>query len=442
MTLGSALYGPASWLMGIERAVRKVGYTLQVATTIEGDPGGIASALASLLDQGVDGVVISEPIDEGVGLISVDVPVLVLGAPPTFTAPQVVTARVGAGRLARAATEHLLELGHATVHHLAGPQRWYSARDRLAGWREALRAHGADEPPVVEGDWSAASGYAAGRELAGDGTVTAVFAANDDMAIGLIRAQLEAGRRVPEDISVVGFDDIPVAAYVTPRSPPCGSRSTRSRGRASRCWYRSSRAGRRASTGGRPTGRARHPRLDGATTAPTDPGRGRRAIPMPTVARTVSPPAAKSHPPSPDQRRSVHLRRHVTRGPHRSSLTSLGSTRVRAKMESHWINRRPGFRCRHGHTSTQQSPSHRRKILYLREDHIVARLADHPRLPQRDPDSTCPGRTPAQEEDHHRLRPGALHTNHRKIRAGQPARILTTPYGSPRGSGPDVRARW
>jgi DNA-binding LacI/PurR family transcriptional regulator len=216
VTLGTALYGPASLLMGIERAVREVGYTLRVADTIEGDPGGIAGALASLLDQGVDGVVISEPIDEGVGLISVDVPVLVLGAPPTFAAPQVVTARVGAGLLARAATEHLLELGHATVHHLAGPQRWYSARDRLAGWREALRAHGADEPPVVEGDWSAASGYAAGRELAGDGTVTAVFAANDDMAIGLIRAQLEAGRRVPEDISVVGFDDIPVAAYVTP----------------------------------------------------------------------------------------------------------------------------------------------------------------------------------------------------------------------------------
>src|SRR3954462_15477662 len=123
VTLGSALYGPASWLRGLEgagpgsgdtlrggrqRAVREMGYTLGVAATIEGDPGGIAGALASLLDQGVDGVVISEPIDEGVGLISVDVPVLVLGAPPTFAAPQVVTARVGAGLLARAATEHLL----------------------------------------------------------------------------------------------------------------------------------------------------------------------------------------------------------------------------------------------------------------------------------------------------------------------------------------------
>jgi DNA-binding LacI/PurR family transcriptional regulator len=68
----------------------------------------------------------------------------------------------------------------------------------------------------VEGDWSASSGYAAGRELAADSKVTAVFAANDDMAIGLIRALVEAGRSVPDEVSVVGFDDIPVAAYVSP----------------------------------------------------------------------------------------------------------------------------------------------------------------------------------------------------------------------------------
>jgi DNA-binding LacI/PurR family transcriptional regulator len=186
---------------------------------MEGETAGIAGAVNSLLDQGVDGIVISEPIDEEDGTdrsAGVDVPVLVLGAPPPFAAPHVVTAGIVSGQMARAATEHLLELGHTTVHHLAGPQRWYSARDRLDGWRTALAAHGRAEPPVVEGDWSAASGYAAGRELVADPDVTAVFAANDDMAIGLIRALTEAGRRVPEDVSVVGFDDIPVAAYVTP----------------------------------------------------------------------------------------------------------------------------------------------------------------------------------------------------------------------------------
>jgi DNA-binding LacI/PurR family transcriptional regulator len=216
VTLGTALYGPASLLMGVERAVRDAGYALRVVNTVEGDPSGVAGAIESLIEQGVDGIVISEPIDEGAVTIRVDVPVLVLGAPLAFAAPQVVTVGVAADALARAATEHLLDLGHATVHHLAGPQRWHAARDRLNGWRAALRAHGRAEPPVVEGDWSASSGYAAGRALASGSDVTAVFAANDDMAIGLIRALLEAGRRVPDDVSVVGFDDIPVAAYVTP----------------------------------------------------------------------------------------------------------------------------------------------------------------------------------------------------------------------------------
>ncbi|MFG2940468.1 LacI family DNA-binding transcriptional regulator [Streptomyces sp. NPDC048282] len=217
VTLGTALYGPASLLMGVERVVRDTGYALRVVNTVEGDPAGLSGAVDSLLDQGVDGIVISEPIDEqGDASLRVDVPVLVMGAPPPVTAPTVLTAGGGADLMARTATEHLLNLGHVTVHHLAGPQRWYAARDRLEGWRAALTAEGREVPPVAEGDWSAASGYAAGRELAADDRVTAVFCANDDMAIGLIRALAEGGRRVPEDVSVVGFDDIPVAAYVTP----------------------------------------------------------------------------------------------------------------------------------------------------------------------------------------------------------------------------------
>ncbi|MFI6402352.1 LacI family DNA-binding transcriptional regulator [Streptomyces sp. NPDC050548] len=223
VTLGTALYGPASLLMGVERVVRDTGYALRVVNTMEGDPAGMAGAVDSLLDQGVDGIVISEPIeeegmpgDDGSAAPRLNVPILVLGAPSPVSAPLVLTAGDGADLMAHTATEHLLELGHMTVHHLAGPQRWYAARDRLDGWRAALTAHGRVVPPPVEGDWSAASGYLAGRRLAEDSGVTAVFAANDDMAIGLIRALTEAGLRVPEDVSVVGFDDIPVAAYVTP----------------------------------------------------------------------------------------------------------------------------------------------------------------------------------------------------------------------------------
>ncbi|MEU1477578.1 LacI family DNA-binding transcriptional regulator [Streptomyces sp. NPDC001668] len=216
VTLGTALYGPASLLIGVERAARDAGYALRVVNTLEGDPAGVAGAVDSLLDQGVDGIVVSEPIDEGSVSIRADVPVLVLGAPASFGGPRAVAAGVGAESLARTATEHLLDLGHVTVHHLAGPQRWFAARDRLHGWRAALAARDREQPAVIEGDWSASSGYTAGRELAAAGDVTAVFAANDDMAIGVIRALLEAGLRVPEDVSVVGFDDIPVSAYVTP----------------------------------------------------------------------------------------------------------------------------------------------------------------------------------------------------------------------------------
>jgi DNA-binding LacI/PurR family transcriptional regulator len=216
VSLGTALYGPASLLIGFERAARDTGYALRVVNTVEGDASGIAGAVESLLEQGVEGIIISEPIDEGELALTVDMPVLVIGAPAPFAAPRVVTVGAGVDMLARAATDHLLDLGHQTVHHLAGPQRWYAARDRLESWRTALADRGRDEPPVVSGDWSAASGYAAGRELARDPEVTAVFAANDDMAIGLIRALTEAGRRVPEDVSVIGYDDIPVAAYINP----------------------------------------------------------------------------------------------------------------------------------------------------------------------------------------------------------------------------------
>ncbi|WP_037680194.1 LacI family DNA-binding transcriptional regulator [Streptomyces griseus] len=216
VALGTAGYGTASLLVHIEHAVRDAGYALRIVNTPDGDPEEIADALESLLEQGVDGIVISEPIVQGKVRARLDVPVLFLGAPPAFTATRTVTVGVGARDLARAATDHLLDLGHTTVHHLAGPRRWYATKDRIEGWRAALAARGAPEPPLLNGDWSPDSGYAAGRELASDPSVTAVFAAGDEMAIGLIHALREAGRRVPEDVSVVGFDGNPVFAYVSP----------------------------------------------------------------------------------------------------------------------------------------------------------------------------------------------------------------------------------
>ncbi len=116
----------------------------------------------------------------------------------------------------RAAVRHLLGLGHRTVWHLAGPEDSFAAQRRTDAWRAALTEAGRELPPLVRGDWSAESGYRAGLELAAREDCTAVFAANDQMALGLLRALHEHGRRVPEDVSVVGFDDIPEASSFLP----------------------------------------------------------------------------------------------------------------------------------------------------------------------------------------------------------------------------------
>jgi DNA-binding LacI/PurR family transcriptional regulator len=117
---------------------------------------------------------------------------------------------------AERATRLLLDLGHRTIAHVAGPQDSLLARQRRDAWHSALATAGIAAPDPLEGDWSARSGYELGRRIAADQAVTAIFAANDAMAIGVLRALHVAGRRVPADVSLVGFDDIPEARYLTP----------------------------------------------------------------------------------------------------------------------------------------------------------------------------------------------------------------------------------
>jgi len=214
VSLGSALYGPASMLVALERATRAAGLSFMVANTPEGQPEAIQDAVDWLLAQGVDGILLSEPKDEGQHLRPADVPIVSLGQAADLPEAQVALSRGRTAASCREAVEHLLDLGHTRVWHVAGPQDWWEGRERLEGWAEAHRARGIEPPPPLQGDWTPAGGYAAGRVLPPE--ATAVFCANDDTAIGLSRALNEAGRRVPEDVSLVGFDDIPAAAYLTP----------------------------------------------------------------------------------------------------------------------------------------------------------------------------------------------------------------------------------
>ena len=112
--------------------------------------------------------------------------------------------------------EHLLDLGHETVWHVSGDDYWTETQQRGEAWEQTLRERGIVPPPVIPADWTPESGYRAGRTIAAIPEATAVFVSSDEMAFGLIRALHEAGRSVPEDISVVSVDDIALAAYASP----------------------------------------------------------------------------------------------------------------------------------------------------------------------------------------------------------------------------------
>ncbi len=216
VSFDTTLYGPASTLLGIELAAHDAGYAVSVSSLRSLNRGTVLAAIQQLRGQGVDGVAVIAPLRAGVDAlrhVRPDFAVVAVEAGPNSSIP-VATVDQRAG--AAAATRHLLNLGHKTVWHLAGPSDWKEAEERIEGWRSVLKSAGAPIPPLLRGDWTPRSGYEIGQGLLQIPELTAVLVANDQMALGLLRRLHEAGREVPRDLSVVGFDDIPEAAYFTP----------------------------------------------------------------------------------------------------------------------------------------------------------------------------------------------------------------------------------
>jgi DNA-binding LacI/PurR family transcriptional regulator len=216
VSFDTTLFGPASTLFGIERAAHDAGYFVSIVSLRSLTRSAVLDAVERLRAQGVDGVLVIAPQEsasQAILHLPQDVPVVATEAGPGESVPLVAVDQVEGARLA---TQHLLDLGHPTVWHISGPRDWLEAQDRVQGWRSTLEAAGAATPPVLVGDWSARAGHELGRELAANPEITAVFVANDQMALGFLRSLHEEGRRIPADISVVGFDDIPEAEYFTP----------------------------------------------------------------------------------------------------------------------------------------------------------------------------------------------------------------------------------
>jgi len=216
VSFDTTLYGPASTLYGIEQAARRAGYFVSVASVKTIDAHAVHEALDRLADQSVEGVIVIAPQRTAVGAlaeVAPGLPVVVVEGGEGDGRPVVCVDQAEGARLV---TRHLLEQGAPTVWHVAGPADWLEAEARVAGWREELERAGAPVPELLRGDWSPGSGYSNGQVLAERADVRAVFVGNDQMALGVLRAFHERGVRVPVDVLVAGFDDVPEAAYFTP----------------------------------------------------------------------------------------------------------------------------------------------------------------------------------------------------------------------------------
>jgi DNA-binding LacI/PurR family transcriptional regulator len=209
-------FGPANTLLGVEQAARDAGYFVSIAALKSVNREAIFDALGHFLDQSVDGIVVSVPHSETLLALTEMKPGVPLVAVGSRGNDAVSGAMVDQQRGAELAVQHLIDQGHRRIAHVAGPQDWIDAIARAEGWSQTLRAAGLDSDLLMEGDWSAGSGYEIGRKLAAERSATAIFVGNDQMALGLLRAFNEAGVRVPDDVSVVGFDDQPESGYFTP----------------------------------------------------------------------------------------------------------------------------------------------------------------------------------------------------------------------------------
>ncbi len=220
-TLGVILFtlattGNSRTVEAIATHAAQEGYAITLIPVAQPTQDGVLGAFTRLGELAVDGIIVIMEVHllDAVNLtLPPGVRVVVVDSDAGDRYPVVDTDQADG---ARQAVRHLLGLGHRTVWHVTGPAESFASERRAQAWRTVLEQAGREVPPVQVGDWSAISGYRAGLVLADEPGCTAIFAANDQMALGVLRALHERGRRVPADVSVVGFDDLPEASSFLP----------------------------------------------------------------------------------------------------------------------------------------------------------------------------------------------------------------------------------
>jgi len=219
---GVEYFGPSRALSGIEQQANALGYTLLLILVRQPERSDVDQILRELLSRQVDGIVWAVPeIGDNRDWIrkeipQLSVPVVFLSMQPQSNLTIVAVDNRSGGRMA---TKHLLDEGHKKVGLITGPLAWWEARQRQFGWEDALKEAGItiENGYIVEGDWLATSGEQGLRQLLERcPEADAVFVCNDQMALGALQAAHQMGVRVPEDLAIVGFDDIPECVYFYP----------------------------------------------------------------------------------------------------------------------------------------------------------------------------------------------------------------------------------
>jgi len=222
VTAGLMYFGPSRTLNGITSAAEEAGYSLLLKELPRFDADDVAPIFQALLARHVDGIIWAVPevgenrnwVDQE--SLNLNIPIVYLAMKPKENISDVAVDNYLGGRIA---TSHLLEQGYQHIGHIAGPLDWWEARQRMSAWKDALTesAFEARDEYWVEGNWSSTSGVQAVEKLFEEyPDMDSIFVANDQMALGVIQAACQKGLKIPDDLGIVGFDDIPESAFFCP----------------------------------------------------------------------------------------------------------------------------------------------------------------------------------------------------------------------------------
>ncbi|MBN2305437.1 MAG: LacI family DNA-binding transcriptional regulator [Anaerolineae bacterium] len=212
---GFNYFGPAQLVAEAEHAASEAGYDLLVDSVCDGSVDQLGAAIDQMDGWSVDGILINVVVPHT--LLSRISHIPIVQTEIRASDDNVTAVYVDQAHAIRQAVEHLIDIGHTVIGEISGPLNWFGARVRHHTWQTTLEQHGFRLGPHSESNWTVDGGYQAAMQLLATGKpFTALVIGNDEMAIGAIHALQDQGFNVPGDVSVVGMDDIPLAAHMRP----------------------------------------------------------------------------------------------------------------------------------------------------------------------------------------------------------------------------------